>query len=191
LLLAGAPEGAETDQAPVDRSTAMANVGNSILPPRNETQGANGPSHAPLQPTVESVVNEIVSHLHIGRKEAVIRLDPPELGKIKIELRMEDGKLHAQIVADGIESRALIESHLPELRQALIARQIDVADMRVNPNSFGGAAGQLAHSFNQSTQGGQQGSWGTGNHGLRPNEHIEARSPDPVLLERGIVSRWA
>jgi hypothetical protein len=170
----------------------MANVvGNSIVPPRNEPPGAHGPSHAPLQPTVERVVNEIAGHLHIGRQEAVIRLDPPELGKIKIELRMEDGKLHAQIIADGIESRALIENHLPELRQALIARQIDVADVRVNPNGFGGTPGQLAQSFNQFAHGGQQGSWGAGNHGLLPNEPIEARSPEPVLVERGIVSMWA
>jgi Flagellar hook-length control protein FliK len=120
--------------------TTVANgsiIGRQELPRDAETPDI------PWHPVIERVADDIVNHARIGQRQAVLQLDPPELGKIKIDLRIEDGKLHAHITAEVRDSKLLIETHLPELRQALLAGQHDTVDLRVVQGdwSFPRAAG--------------------------------------------------
>ena len=74
------------------------------------------------RPVVERLARDIGEHFRVGEQQAVLRLEPPELGKVKIDLRIEGGQLHVRIAAEGQGSQALIEHDLPELRQALRSR---------------------------------------------------------------------
>jgi flagellar hook-length control protein FliK len=144
------------------------------------------------RPNVERLADDIVSHARLGRKEAVLQLDPPELGKIKIDLRVEDGKLHAQIIAEGPDSKKLLEAHLPELRQALAAGRLDVADVCVTQGNWSGPSGDFSRSFHHSPRG-QQESGGNFSHA---SPAVDGEQPTPAhnqtsARQAGRVSMWA
>lgn len=137
----------------------------------------------------DQAAGDIVRHLRIGSREAVLRLDPPELGNVRIELRLEDGKLHARLLADRAEAQDLIQDHLPELRQALLAHRIDLAELRIGPGEWKGG-GDLAQGFHQPSQ--EQRETGRGFESpaeARPRgRDNKARSSGP---QEGRVSLWA
>jgi flagellar hook-length control protein FliK len=90
---------------------------------------------------VDHVAGEIRGHIRIGKSEAVIRLDPPELGNLKIDLRMEGDKVEARIYAENHESATLIEAHLPELRQALAESRVEHVEVQVDNSNWSSARG--------------------------------------------------
>ncbi len=116
---------------------------------------AGDPAPASWRSTVNRVADELASHVRLNKREAVIQLDPPELGKIKIEMRLNGDKLEARIVAEVHESRALIESHLPELRQALRLQHLDLADVRVSQDGWSGGSGDPMQGFRQQQPDGE------------------------------------
>ena len=48
-----------------------------------------------------------------------IRLNPEHLGKLKIELHIDSGRMDASVQADNAEARALLLREEPALREAL------------------------------------------------------------------------
>jgi len=160
----------------------------AVPTPSGEVHG-NEVSESRWHPTVERLARDIVDHLRVGKQAAVLQLDPPDLGKVKIDLRIEDGQLHVRIHAEGHESQGLIENHLPELQQALRAGQIDIGELRVTQGDWNGSSA-LAQNFNQSPQGRQE----------APRALAHSRLGDEVLTEPpaqfrqstdGRVSMWA
>ena len=116
---------------------------------------AGDPAPASWRSTVNRVAEELTSQVKLNKREAVIQLDPPELGKIKIEMRLEGDKLEARIVAEVHESRVLIESHLQELRQALRLQHLDLADVRVSQDGWSGGSGDPMQGFRQQQPDGE------------------------------------
>lgn len=155
----------------------------------NSDLRAAEPATPAWRPVVEHVARDMVEHLRVGKQEAVLQLDPPELGRIKIDLRLEDGKLHANIVTEGQESRGLIESHLGELQQALRSHQIEVVEMRVSQGQWN-ASGGLGQNFEQARQERQEGARGFAAGGVFDRDIDEARPPTARNAE-GRLSMWA
>jgi flagellar hook-length control protein FliK len=116
---------------------------------------AGDPAPASWRPTIERIAGELASQVKLNKREAVIQLDPPELGKIKIDLRIEGDKLEARIVAEVHESRVLIESHLQELRQSLRFQHVDLADVRVSQDGWSGGSGDPMQGFRQQQPDGE------------------------------------
>jgi len=157
---------------------------------RQETQSRTEAEPINWRPTVERLAGDIVSRVHIGAREAILQLDPPELGKIKIDLRMDGDKLLAHIAADSPEAQSLLKNHLPELHQALQSQQINLAEVRVW--SGRGAAGDFAQNFNQAPGQRQPGGWSAG--GGAQGEHTAAQEPPRAqrfASGSGRVSVWA
>jgi hypothetical protein len=67
--------------------------------------------------------------LHPGLKSAMIELAPAELGRIRIEMKLDGGKLRAVVRAERPEALAALEAHLPELRSALEQQGIVADDL--------------------------------------------------------------
>jgi flagellar hook-length control protein FliK len=55
-----------------------------------------------------------------------LRLDPPELGSLRLELTVRNGKMNARLEAETQSARNLILDSLPALRQRLAEHQIQV-----------------------------------------------------------------
>ncbi|MGZ8446101.1 MAG: flagellar hook-length control protein FliK, partial [Candidatus Binatia bacterium] len=149
-----------------------------------------GATAAPAwRPMVERLARDIGEHFRVGERQAVLQLDPPELGKVKIELRIEDGQLHVRIAAEGQESHALIEHHLPELHQALRAGQIDFGEVRVTQDEWKGS-GDLAQGFSQSPQGRQESPRSFASSAV-VDEPMTEHLAQPSRSVDGRVSMWA
>jgi flagellar hook-length control protein FliK len=142
------------------------------------------------RPVIGRVATEIAVQLRIGQNEAVIQLDPPDLGKIKIDLHVRGDKLQAHIIAEAQESHALIENHLQELRQALQAQSVDLVDVRVSHGGVTGGGDPMA-GFRQQSNGGQETSWTSAHSAAAASESSETRRPGGTQHEAGRVSVWA
>lgn len=71
-----------------------------------------------------------------------IRLAPPELGSLKIQMTVKDGVMSANLEADNANARRLLLDHLPTLRDRLAEQNIrvDRFDVDVRQENNGGQA---------------------------------------------------
>jgi flagellar hook-length control protein FliK len=69
-----------------------------------------------------------------------LRLSPPELGSLKIQLTVKDGVLSAAVEADNSNARRMLLDHLPALRDRLAGQNIrvDRFDVDVKQENNGG-----------------------------------------------------
>lgn len=68
-------------------------------------------------------------------KVAEMRLDPPNLGKVKIQIRMTGEQASVNITAANPQARELLEQALPRLKEMLGEEGIDLADAQVFDDS--------------------------------------------------------
>lgn len=71
-----------------------------------------------------------------------VRLSPPELGSLRIELTMHNGALSAHLEAETPAARHLLLDNLPALRDRLAQQDIRVDRFDVDVRSDGGGSGQ-------------------------------------------------
>jgi hypothetical protein len=82
------------------------------------------PDHGPERPQaprpiVEQVVARLSEVRHSGRHEMSLRLDPPDLGGVRIEARLDGTRLQVEIRVDQAPTRELLAEALPRLRESL------------------------------------------------------------------------
>ena len=177
------------DAAQPPNETATSMVRSTLL--RDGSSPAGDASASAWRPVVERVAGEIVGQIKMNKQEAIIQLDPPELVKIRIDLHVEGDKLQAHIFTEAHESRALIENHLQELRQALQSNNFDLVDVRINRGDLSGTAGDLMQGFHQQTDGREEWAWSSGSPGNTASDSTEPRRPENSLSQKGRVSMWA
>ncbi len=91
--------------------------------------------------TEESVLDSIVSHAKImmlkGRSSAVIKLEPPSLGRLRLEIVTERSKVTGKIIVENHEVKKIIENRLFELRESLGRNglKVETFDVQVGHNS--------------------------------------------------------
>ncbi|MDS1141136.1 flagellar hook-length control protein FliK [Pusillimonas sp. SM2304] len=86
---------------------------------------------------------------------AELRLDPPELGPLRISINLNDNVAHAVFVSAHASVRQSVENALPQLQQMLAQAGISLGQTSVNDQ------GQPGQAFNE-TFGQGRGSSGTG-----------------------------
>ncbi len=67
--------------------------------------------------------------------EVHLRLDPPELGMVRVHLRMSDDVVSVRFIAGDEAVTKLLESQLPDLRQSLAERGLAFAQCHVSCDS--------------------------------------------------------
>ena len=77
-----------------------------------------------------------------GQSEIVVRMRPPELGEVRLNLTSEDGILRAHLHAQSQQVHDVLERHAPQLRQALAEQGIDLDDVLVSSDDAGGQESQ-------------------------------------------------
>jgi flagellar hook-length control protein FliK len=152
-----------------------------VTPSRHHENLANENGATPWRPVLDRVAQEIKTHIQFGEHEAVIQLDPPELGKIKIDLRLDGGQIHARIVAEEPSTQALIENHWADLRQALDTRQVDLVNVRVDPQTANSGGGQWA-------QGQERGAGANADRSA--NGTVAAALAESEAADPGRISMW-
>ena len=64
-------------------------------------------------------------------KEASVRLDPPELGKVELIVRMDGDRFSVHLNASNAGVRDMLAQHAERLRQDLLAQNLQIADVQV------------------------------------------------------------
>ena len=66
----------------------------------------------------EHVLKNMKITMAEGFSEAKLSLFPKILGHVDVKISMQDGQLIAQFAADSLAGKQMLESQLPQLRQA-------------------------------------------------------------------------
>ncbi len=76
---------------------------------------------APARPAssmqrAEAILEQLRVRIQGGDREAIINLNPVDLGRLRLHVKVDQGAVHASIVAESAETLAVLEAHAPELR---------------------------------------------------------------------------
>jgi flagellar hook-length control protein FliK len=106
---------------------------------------------------LDQVLNQLSFNRAGDKNRVVIRLNPQELGEIKLELVMDKDHLKAQMVAQTRQVQEILEKHMPRLQEALQNQGIKVDQIEVSVDSQSNRGGEFfdrnqqpaprAHSF--------------------------------------------
>jgi chemotaxis protein MotD len=121
-LLAAGPDAAGTDLA---RSTGVSAATNPSVPPPGNA-AATAPTNAPYAMAssapvpISGLAVELVSRVRDGKNRFEIRLDPPELGRIDVHLKVDrDGNVTSRLIVERSETLDLLRRDAPSLERAL------------------------------------------------------------------------
>lgn len=126
-----------------DRAAASAvGAGLETTPARVASPAREG-EHAPRPAAAlaEQVADRIRSLERPGRHELTVRLDPPDLGSVRIEARLDGNRLALRLVAEGEQARDALQQALPRLRDSLVEHGIVPTRLSVDLGG-GGATSQ-------------------------------------------------
>lgn len=98
------------------------------------------------QTVVEQVAGEISTRIHQQSHEVLLRLEPPELGGLRIDLVLEGEKIEARMLAEVAEAATLLQAHLPELKAALRQHNLELSNVQVDINGQHGGGESPADS---------------------------------------------
>lgn len=79
-----------------------------------------------------------------GQSEMQIQLKPEFLGKVNLQVTIEDGRITARIGVENLQVKELVEANLKQLQQNLDSQGIKVSDLVVDLS-----ANRNFHSFNR------------------------------------------
>jgi flagellar hook-length control protein FliK len=110
-------------------------------------------------------------------KQAIIRLDPPELGALELRVQVQQEQTQVQILASTTQVREALEQHSARLREALAEQGLNLSNLDVSDQQSG------EQSDSQSS-----GADGTGNESDSEEERsIELNS---VVTAQGVVDHY-
>jgi flagellar hook-length control protein FliK len=108
-------------------------------PVHGATDAVQVSQFASLPPEISrSVVAQIAQELQVRTQENFseikIMLKPESLGEVFLKVKMEDGKMTAQIDVNQANVKVALESNLPQLREILVSHGIDIDHIDIMTN---------------------------------------------------------
>ena len=101
-----------------------------------------------------SVLDQVVKHMSLQTRgeasEMRMRLDPPSLGEVRVTVRVEEGRMHAQIEVSQPSVKVVLETNMPQLRQSLSDSGIEVR--RIDVCTSGSSMSRESHEGNGDRQ---------------------------------------
>jgi flagellar hook-length control protein FliK len=123
--------------------------------PAPATPGSDAATHAIRAQFVQRVERAFAA---MGQREGNVRLklSPPALGVLKLEIGVHKGVMKARVEAETPAAKSLLLENLPELRDRLAQQNIHIQqfDVDLMDRSPGGMP---QHTFSQNDSGSQQG----------------------------------
>ncbi|MCX2759771.1 flagellar hook-length control protein FliK [Vibrio sp. Sgm 22] len=161
-----------------------ASVGSA--PTRAEIQAAQ---QAPLQLTKELANEQVAEKVQMmmskNLKNLDIRLDPPELGQMKIRMTMNNDVANVHFTVSNQQARDVIEQTLPRLRDMLAQQGLQLADSSVQQQNSG--QGQDRYNNGEQQSGANRTNGGQGDENLDSGSNLELN----VASKRDGISYYA
>ncbi|HEX2954018.1 MAG TPA: flagellar hook-length control protein FliK [Bacillota bacterium] len=145
----------EPKTAPTKReSAAKETVPNVLTGTAVETKNAlpaDDQSTRTVKYEPREIVNQIVRGTHVmvrdGAAQMQLRLDPPELGRVELKIVAEQDGIKAHFVTESQTVKALIETELPHLRNALQQAGVQADAISVSVGGQWAHGGNNGHAF--------------------------------------------
>ena len=159
------------------------------------TQRAEAPAAAPPQPgpasvEPENVMSQIVRgaalRIQDGQTSMSLRLEPPSLGTVRLDLTMERDVIHVRIQVETEAVQQIVGARLPELREALAREGLDVQDVAFTLDEDSGAS-----AFQQQARSSQEErfTFSSGQPSARPAvEDAPGLVPTPTRIVSGTTT---
>ncbi|SFX22254.1 flagellar hook-length control protein FliK [Marinospirillum alkaliphilum] len=93
---------------------------------------------AAAQANAQALASRISMMNGKGLQVAEMRLDPPHLGSVRVEIRMQGEQASVVFQAPNAHARELLEQSLPRLREMMEAEGLQLADAQVSEESHDG-----------------------------------------------------
>ncbi|MFA0096898.1 flagellar hook-length control protein FliK [Vibrio splendidus] len=155
-------------------------------PTRAEIQAAQ---QAPLQLTKELANEQVAEKVQMmmskNLKNLDIRLDPPELGQMKIRMTMNNDVANVHFTVSNQQAREVIEQTLPRLREMLAQQGLQLADSSVQQQSSG--QGHDRYNNGEQQSGTNRTNDGQGDENLDSGSNLELN----VASKRDGISYYA
>ena len=155
-------------------------------PTRAEIQAAQ---QAPLQLTKELANEQVAEKVQMmmskNLKNLDIRLDPPELGQMKIRMTMNNDVANVHFTVSNQQARDVIEQTLPRLREMLAQQGLQLADSSVQQQSSG--QGHDRYNNGEQQSGTNRTNDGQGDENLDSGSNLELN----VASKRDGISYYA
>jgi len=109
------------------------------------------------QKIMNQVLNKIRVDLKTGKSEINVKLNPPELGNMKINIKMEGNQLVAKVTVENQNVKHAMENNISQLKQCLVEHNIKVnkLDVEINNNSANFDGGFSMNKSNDNQNGTQ------------------------------------
>jgi flagellar hook-length control protein FliK len=127
------------------------------------------------------VTKALVQQLPNGDRMMVVRLTPPELGTVKVEVVERQGVLSARLHAEDDGVRLALERFLPSMRQELRASDAPIRELNLSDQT------QFQRSFDDGQQNQQQDADRSGNRRTRddaPRFSLDGIRSEPLPMPR-------
>jgi flagellar hook-length control protein FliK len=101
-----------------------------------------------------------------------LRLSPPELGSLRLQLTVEGGVMSATLEAENSNARQVLLDHLPALRERLAEQNIRIERFDIDLRQEGSGGGADARSSQQERRGQQP------QHPVLPRDSARSHASD-------------
>jgi flagellar hook-length control protein FliK len=135
----GTPDAKGRTTQPFIDAQRAAGIGNAAGRARSaaETTGGGDLSQADRVRLVQRVAKAVQSAVERGG-DLQIRLSPPELGSLRLQVKLADGVLSAKLEAETPQAKQILTDNLPQLRERLAQQDIRIEKFDVDLFSSGG-----------------------------------------------------
>lgn len=108
------------------------------------------------QPLLQALGDRLQLQIATRSDQAVIRLEPPMLGRVEIAIRQQAGELQVRIVASHDEVTRQIQQVSEPLRQSLVQRHVGEVSVQVAQSAAGREPDARGGTQQQAARDGQQ-----------------------------------
>lgn len=154
---------ADHTDKPASTSATGASAHGQGQTPTVQTSGGDAAAHGPK--TADVTLSQADRVRFVQRVEQAfqsvgdqggsvrLRLSPPELGSLRIEISVNKGQMNARVETETPAARNVLLDNLPALRERLAQHDINVQrfDVDLMDRSMGGSAGQTPQQYQDSS----------------------------------------
>ncbi len=146
-------------------SSGIPNGGAAIAGQAQHTDTASGLSpsgkeaaagHRDTPASVNEVFHRVESMIHNGGGKMTVSLNPPDLGKLEIQVRTKGNKVEIEMRSQNELAKSVLESRLGELKHSMRGQDLVLHKMEVHVSQDVSAdRSMLGNSFSNLANGGQ------------------------------------
>ena len=178
-------EGFTEGDAGIERTASMG----SPIQPQESTSGVGHPfeisrpvaaQHTDLvnEQFLDQMVKSVRFLIRQGQPRMILRLEPPQLGRMRIELATEGSKLFVELTVESLEVKQIIDSNMSHLKENLRHEGMEIKRFDVNVGLNGGSDSH-AH---QNNTGSTSQVLGDERHRYSPHSSMEESTREPEGL---------